>query len=233
VHLAGLVPRGSGNKEISKPAPFEKAARGVMMSNNRIAEEMGWRIERIAVDAPTAPPVTGSRASEIELGRCGLSSFRTPPTPAWADIIKKCVDKSRRDSASLPNKIWMLFGFKLFESLRVGLNAEVIEVYPFAIVRASASMRAQVDGKGTRSGVSKPTRRYTASITSMIWPDGLTLLRCHIIHAAMAAAPSAIAASTPRAKGTRGYLDRRRNGITGDMAIEVYTQIPRHLLFAL
>jgi hypothetical protein len=67
----------------------------------------------------------------------------------------------------------------------------------------------------------------------MIWPDGLTLLRCHIIHAAMAAAPSAIAASTPRAKGTRGYLDRRRNGITGDMAIEVYTQIPRHLLFAL
>src|SRR5258706_5558034 len=51
--------------------------------------------------------------------------------------------------------------------------------------------------------------------------------------AAMAAAPSAIAASTPRAKGTRGYLDRRRNGITGDMAIEVYTQIPRHLLFAL
>src|SRR5437868_315960 len=74
-----------------------------------------------------------------------------------------------------------------------------------------------------RSGVSNPTRRYTApskrtvspSITSMIWPDGLTLLHCHIIHAAMAAAPSAIAASTPRAKGTRGYLDRRRNGITG------------------
>jgi hypothetical protein len=37
----------------------------------------------------------------------------------------------------------------------------------------------------------------------------------------------------PRAKGTRGYLVRRRHEITGDMAIEVYTQIPRHLLFAL
>jgi hypothetical protein len=139
-HLAGLVPRGSGNKEISKPAPFEEAARGVMMSINRIAEEMGWRIERIAVDAPAAPPVTGSRASEIELGRCGLSSFRTPPTSAWADIIKKCVDHLRGGgtAATLPytNKIWMLFGFKLFESLKVGLNAEVIEVYPFAIVRA-------------------------------------------------------------------------------------------------
>jgi hypothetical protein len=110
------------------------------------------------------------------------------------------------------------------------------------VVAASARRRSSSQrALSPRSGVSNPTRRYTAplkrtvspSITSMIWPDGLTLLRCHIIHAAMAAAPSAIAASTPRAKGTRGYLDRRRNGITGDMAIEVYTQIPRHRLFAL
>ena len=62
--------------------------------------------------------------------------------------------------------------------------------------------------------------------------SGLMVLGARRCRAAMAAAPSAIAASTPRAKGTRGYLDRR-NGITGDIAIEVYTQIPRHLLFAL
>jgi hypothetical protein len=30
----------------------------------------------------------------------------------------------------------MLFGFELFASIRSGLKAEVIEVYPFAIVRA-------------------------------------------------------------------------------------------------
>jgi hypothetical protein len=63
--------------------------------------------------------------------------------------------------------------------------------------RRSSSQRAL----SPRSGVSKPTRRYTApfkrtvspSITSMIWPDGLTLLRCHIIHAAMAADASGLA----------------------------------------
>jgi len=93
------------------------------------------------------------------------------------------------------------------------------------VVAASARRRSSSQrALSPRSGVSKPTRRYTApfkrtvspSITSMIWPDGLTLLRCHIIHAAMAAAPSAIAASTPRAKGTRGYLGleeaQRRDG---------------------
>jgi hypothetical protein len=36
----------------------------------------------------------------------------------------------------MPNKIWMLFSFELFSALRSGLGAEVIEVYPFAIVRA-------------------------------------------------------------------------------------------------
>jgi Protein of unknown function (DUF429) len=40
-------------------------------------------------------------------------------------------------AANLPNanKIWMLFGFELFAALRSGLKAEVIEVYPAAIVR--------------------------------------------------------------------------------------------------
>jgi hypothetical protein len=40
--------------------------------------------------------------------------------------------------AKLPyaNKIWMLFGFELFASLKSDLKSDVIEVYPFAIVRA-------------------------------------------------------------------------------------------------
>lgn len=82
--------------------------------------------------------------------------------------------------------------------------------------RRSSSQRAL----SPRSGVSKPTRRYTApfkrtvspSITSMIWPDGLTLLRCHIIHAAIAAAPSAIA---PAARERRV-----RAGISIDVEME-------------
>ena len=139
-HLAGLIPRGVGNREIIAAAPFEQSARGVASAIARIRDEMGWKVERIAVDAPAAPPAKGSRASEDELGRLGLSSFRTPVATAWAGIREKCVDHLRLGgtAATLPhaNKIWMLFGFKLFALLKGGLRAEVIEVYPFAIVRA-------------------------------------------------------------------------------------------------
>jgi hypothetical protein len=80
------------------------------------------------------------RASENELGRRGLSSFRTPDESKWVGIREKCVNHLDRggSAATLPyaNKIWMLFGFQLFVSLRRCLDAEVIEVYPFAIVRA-------------------------------------------------------------------------------------------------
>jgi Protein of unknown function (DUF429) len=87
-----------------------------------------------------APPEVGSRSSETELGRLGLSSFKTPAKSDWADIREKCAQhlRSGGSTASLPhaNKIWMLFGFELFSALRSGVGAEVIEVYPFAIVRA-------------------------------------------------------------------------------------------------
>jgi hypothetical protein len=81
-----------------------------------------------------------TRASEIELARLGLSSFRTPAASAWAGIIEKCTNHLHLDgtAATLPhaNQIWMLFGFELFACLKSGLRAEVIEVYPFAIIRA-------------------------------------------------------------------------------------------------
>jgi predicted nuclease with RNAse H fold len=138
--LAGAIPRGVGNKEITAVSPFREAARGVVSTIGQILDEMGWHVERTAVDAPAAPPATGSRASENELGRLGLSSFRTPAASAWAGIQEMCVDHlgSGGSAATLPhaNKIWMLFGFELFASLKSGLKAEVIEVYPFAIVRA-------------------------------------------------------------------------------------------------
>jgi len=138
--LAALIPRGVGNKEITAATPFRAAAGGVVSALNRIATEMRWQIERIAVDAPAAPPAIGSRASENELGRLGLSSFRTPATPAWAGIRKKCANHLGLggSTANLPyaNKIWMLYGFELFACLKRSLRTEVIEVYPFAIVRA-------------------------------------------------------------------------------------------------
>lgn len=138
--LLRLIPRGRGNREITEVAPFRDAARGVARAIGQIAHEMGWRIVRIAIDAPAAPPKAGARASEAELGRCGLSSFRTPAAPDWTGIRETCIRHLAGGGslAKLPhaNKIWMLFGFELFASLREKGAAEVIEVYPFAIVRA-------------------------------------------------------------------------------------------------
>jgi hypothetical protein len=138
--LARLIPRGAGNREIIATTPFDESAHGVVNAIGRILDEMEWKVERIAVDAPAAPPAEGSRASEKELGRLGLSSFRTPEVSAWAGIREMCINHLSLGgtTATLPhaNKIWMLFGFKLFALLRDSLRADVIEVYPFAIVRA-------------------------------------------------------------------------------------------------
>ncbi len=138
--LSAMIPRGVGNKEITSAAPFRETTGDVVAAINRIIKEMSWTVKRIAVDAPAAAPPTGSRLSESELGSNGLSSFRTPAAPAWADIQQVSVKhlEAGGSTATLPyaNKIWMLFGFELFARLRKELAAEVLEVYPFAIIRA-------------------------------------------------------------------------------------------------
>ena len=138
-HIEGVIPRGVGNHEITKLHPFQEAASDVVSAIRRIADEMG-PVARIAIDAPAAPPATDKRASEKALACCGLSSFRTPPRDEWPGIRQRCANHldSGRSAATFPyaNKIWMLFGFELFAQLRTRFTAEVIEVYPFAIVRA-------------------------------------------------------------------------------------------------
>jgi predicted nuclease with RNAse H fold len=127
---------------------------------------MGWKVERIAVDAPAAAPAQGPRASEEQLGQRGLSSFRTPTASTWAEIHRRCAIHLGLGNgvATLPhaNKIWMLFGFELFERLRSGLGTEVIEVYPFAIIRellptcehksTENGYRDQLDAVAARTG---------------------------------------------------------------------------------
>ena len=139
-NLAREIPRGLGNREITAVRPFRAAAQSVARSLKVISDQLGWKVERVAADAPAAAPPTGFRLSEIELGKSGLSSFRTPAVSSWPEIKAMCIAHldAGKETAKLPhaNKIWMLFGFELFTALREQLDADIIEVYPFAIVRA-------------------------------------------------------------------------------------------------
>jgi Protein of unknown function (DUF429) len=150
--LANLVPRGLGNREIVSRTPFRQVAGQVATVLKRVVSEMGWLIERIAIDAPAAPGM-GARKSENEICRHGLSYFRTPDTSAWIEIRTACMTHLSEGGAisELPhaNKIWMLYGFELFSSLRRKLRTEVIETYPYAVVRTLLPI---CDHKSTETG---------------------------------------------------------------------------------
>ena len=119
--LANLIPRGVGNREVSKKAPFAEAAKSVVDAISHIAAEMRWSIKCIAIDAPAAPPNHCPRVSECELASKGLSVFQTPARDAWLTICENGIAHllSNKSAVTLPcaNKIWMLYGFELFTGL--------------------------------------------------------------------------------------------------------------------
>jgi len=135
---AERIPRGPGNGEIRDERPFVATARQVADAILAICDRTGWHLSCIAIDAPAAPPTIGPRACETALRRAGLSVFQTPSREKWKEIVALCRKylDTGGDLAHLPyaNKIWMLYGFHLFAELRARTGAEIIEVYPYAIV---------------------------------------------------------------------------------------------------
>ncbi len=140
--LLGLVPRGPGNAAVLEAEPFGNRARETVRGIGTICCSMGWYLERIGIDAPAAAPSPGPRQSEVALGRVGLQAFQTPSMGDWPSILTSCRGHLQGGGrlAYLPhaNKIWMLFGFKLFAACRSELGTEVLEVYPHAIARRLA-----------------------------------------------------------------------------------------------
>jgi predicted nuclease with RNAse H fold len=137
--LTEKIPRGRGNREITDAQPFKQLAIQVVDAIQMIAEERGWAIKRIAVDAPAAAPASGIRASEAALSKLRLSNFQTPNAAEWPGIRNKCNAylSAGHELTGLPyaNMIWMLYGFEIFKLLRER-RFEVIEVFPYSIVRA-------------------------------------------------------------------------------------------------
>lgn len=162
---ARQIPRGPGNGEIRNEAPFAAAARQVAEAILEISERESWRLECIAIDAPAAPPVAGPRACETALRRAGLAVFQTPSREKWTEIVALCrnhLDQAG-DLARLPhaNKIWMLYGFRLFAELRARTGAAIIEVYPYAVahrLKAAHHHKSTVTGyKNQLAAVAKRT----------------------------------------------------------------------------
>ena len=133
-------PVGLGNIEIQRNAPYKAAAKLLVSALDRTAKTQGWNLVRIAVDAPAAAPRIGERASEKMLRTLGLSSFRTPDEKGWRQLQQECrrylVEGKPVSHLPNANKIWMLYGFQIFEAFRAATSSEVLEVYPYAIVRA-------------------------------------------------------------------------------------------------
>jgi predicted nuclease with RNAse H fold len=134
-----LVPRGVGNAEVLNKHPFRVVAEQTARAFQCLIERFGWKIGCIAIDAPAAPPFEGKRISEISLREAGLECIWTPDHSKWVERIARSHEylSSNGPIARLPgaNQIWMLYGFELFEALRkIGVE-EIIEVFPYSIVR--------------------------------------------------------------------------------------------------
>jgi len=134
------VPRGSGNIEVLNRFPFRAAAEQTARAFQWLGKQFGWKISRIAIDAPAAPPAEGKRISEISLRKAGLECIWTPDRSRWKERILHSQEYLLNNGAiaRLPgaNQIWMLYGFELFKALRkIGID-EIIEVFPYSIVRS-------------------------------------------------------------------------------------------------
>lgn len=133
------VPRGLGNVEVLSENPFRIAAQQTALAFQTLISQTGWKIRRIAIDAPAVAPIEGRRESEIALKLEGLQCIWTPSKSAWINRIESSREYLTNGGilARLPgaNEIWMLYGFALFEELRKSRNTEVIEVFPYAIMR--------------------------------------------------------------------------------------------------
>lgn len=149
------VPRGRGNRCALMPEIVEAFAHEATAVVNNLSETLGVTIERVAIDAPSAPCASGldRRLAEREMDRLGYSCFSTPSAARFEEIRAKCTAHLDGGGAvaRLPhaNQLWMLVGFALFRSL--GASRTVLEVFPHSIVRTigvASAHKSTVDGYG-------------------------------------------------------------------------------------
>ncbi len=130
-------PTGKGNACILDEEGVNRFADETAAYLKSVESEFEIRIQRVAIDAPSAPKVTGAtrRQCEVGLDRKRISCITTPSAEEFEAIRAKATShlvsggaESRIPSA---NQLWMLVGFALFKRLRQ--EWECLEVFPQAI----------------------------------------------------------------------------------------------------
>lgn len=140
VDAVAKPPRGMGNAAALDPGVRADFAERAAEYLRALEAELGVKIERIAIDAPSDPKQSGSarRACEREMDRLKISCITTPNAEQFASICARATAHlaAGGSHARIPasNQIWMLAGFALFERLRRDWNC--LEVFPQAIARA-------------------------------------------------------------------------------------------------
>jgi hypothetical protein len=147
-------PAGSGNKAALQAETRKEFAKAVVNWLSKLTKDMGLKIKRIAIDAPSdyCDASLARRLSEQSLDKSGISCFATPTKDQFDNKIRAALAHLQSDGkeAEMPNanQIWMLIGFALFDELKT-VGYECIETYPQAIVyelQCFAKHKSTVEG---------------------------------------------------------------------------------------
>lgn len=136
-------PRGSGNAKVLDDRVVRDFADAAANYLIRACSQLGVRLERIAIDAPSSPrgEETARRAAEVAMDRAGISCFTTPSASEFDQILGKVerhlAGGGPENRIPHANQLWMIVGFRVFS--RLSELAPCIEVFPQATARVLGS----------------------------------------------------------------------------------------------
>jgi hypothetical protein len=155
-----LPPAGKGNEEFAEQ---------VAQYLKTIEVTFGVEIQRIGIDAPSAPKTAGSKRRQCEIGldRRHISCITTPSDSEFDDLRRRAAEHLANGGSESEltgaNQLWMMIGFALFSKLSEFW--ECIEVFPQAI---AATLNANDIHKSKTDGL-RAQLRAIAHHTR--WPD--------------------------------------------------------------
>ncbi|HEX2777165.1 MAG TPA: DUF429 domain-containing protein, partial [Candidatus Acidoferrales bacterium] len=162
------APRGSGNRGSIDLVVVTTFVDKVAEYLHAIEKHFDLEIQRVAIDAPSAPRKEGivRRVAEEALDCKRISCFTTPSAAEFAtkrrEVAKYLENGGAENRMPSANQLWMMVGFALFR--RLEREWECLEVYPQATMKVLGAASIH---KSKREGV-RQQLRAVAQYTG--WP---------------------------------------------------------------